>query len=91
MSRGGTPSGPTEVGCTDVIGSNPFNFFTAGFSRFSVGGVLVVDVADNGVGLTLATDTGVGVGVADGVEGVNISFPLSSMHSNLWNISQSLA
>jgi hypothetical protein len=91
MSRGGTPSGPTEVGCTDVIGSNPFIFFTAGFSRFSVKGGLVVEVADNGVELTLATDTGVGVGVADGVEGIDTSFPVSSMHSNLWNTSQSLA
>lgn len=61
MSRGGTPLGPTEVGCSDVIGSNPFTFFTAGFSRFSVGGFLVGEVADNGVGLTLTADTGVGV------------------------------
>lgn len=51
MSRGGTPLGPIDVGCTDVIGSNPGFFFALEVTRLSVivclGGEVEVEVTDD--------------------------------------------
>ena len=85
MSRGGTPLGPIDVGCTDVIGSNPGFFFALEVTRLSIADCLggevevEVEVTDDALGLPLTTDTG------DAFEGggtISLSVIASSVHIN---------
>ena len=80
MSRGGTPLGPKEVGCTDVIGSNSGFIFTFDVTRISEEDCLLVEISDDWIGLILASDRGEVVRV--GVGTVTVSAIASSMHAN---------
>ena len=86
MSWGGTPLGPTDVGCTDVIGSNPGFFFALEELRFSITVILSaiggeVEVTDGALGLPVATETGDALEVGGTVSLSVIGF-VSSVHTN---------